>query len=249
MVILDTKRLRELCDAATPGPWQWFGNTKTRDVYLATIDRGRVFVMDFVRWGMTGAQPRFQVRLGEGGGVMRGVGEFGDEESPLGPKFEVSYRRQFVGIGHPDAAFIAAARTAVPDLIDEVERLRAKLDAVANGDFEAWCDKLVASRVANAQHAYDRVVAERDNARANARILAHSYTHDSRPPQHVVDEALAYPARPEPPFVDDESRCAVCGWPLALPPSTAGTCLRGNCSMRPRPERLYAPERAAKESK
>lgn len=36
---------------------------------------------------------------------------------------------------------------------------------------------------------------ERDNARANARILAHSYTHDSRPPRRVVDEALAYPVR------------------------------------------------------
>lgn len=38
--------------------------------------------------------------------------------------------------------------------------------------------------------------AERDNARANARILAHSYTHDSRPPRRVVDESLAYPVDP-----------------------------------------------------
>jgi hypothetical protein len=58
----DLKRAKELCEAATAGPWQWFGNTKMREVYLATIDRGRVFVMDFVRWGMSSAQPRFQLR-------------------------------------------------------------------------------------------------------------------------------------------------------------------------------------------
>lgn len=38
---------------------------------------------------------------------------------------------------------------------------------------------------------------ERDNARANARILAHSYEHDSRPPARVVAESLAYPVWPE----------------------------------------------------
>jgi len=38
------------------------------------------------------------------------------------------------------------------------------------------------------------VVLERDQARANARILAHAYQHDSRPPFSVVAESLAYPA-------------------------------------------------------
>lgn len=42
----------------------------------------------------------------------------------------------------------------------------------------------------------DELRVERDNARAIARVLAHSYTHDSRPPQRMVDEALAFPARP-----------------------------------------------------
>jgi len=36
---------------------------------------------------------------------------------------------------------------------------------------------------------------ERDQARANARILAHAYRHDSRPPEHVVEESLAYPVK------------------------------------------------------
>ena len=55
-------RIEEIAKAATPGPWQWYGNTKMHEVYLATVNRGRVYVMDFVRWGMAGAQPRFQVR-------------------------------------------------------------------------------------------------------------------------------------------------------------------------------------------
>lgn len=45
---------------------------------------------------------------------------------------------------------------------------------------------------------------------------------------------------------DIESRCAVCGWPLAE--RIEDGCTRGNCSYRPRPAVLYAPERAARES-
>jgi len=45
---------------------------------------------------------------------------------------------------------------------------------------------------------------------------------------------------------DIENRCAVCGWPLKERADDG--CVRGNCSMRPRPERLYAPERAKREA-
>jgi hypothetical protein len=37
---------------------------------------------------------------------------------------------------------------------------------------------------------------ERDTSRADARILAHAYEHDSRPPADVVKRALAYPVKP-----------------------------------------------------
>jgi len=37
---------------------------------------------------------------------------------------------------------------------------------------------------------------ERDNARYNARVLAHAFRHDAKPPARVVEESLAYPARP-----------------------------------------------------
>ena len=141
---IDTKKLRELAETATPGPWQWYGNTKQYEVYLATTHSGRRFVMDFVRWGMGGAQPRFQVTIdGEatGGGVMRSLVDLagGDARAKekalglpvLGPLFEVDYRRQFVGIGHPDAAWIAAADPqTVLALLDEVDRLRGLVDAI-----------------------------------------------------------------------------------------------------------------------
>lgn len=45
---------------------------------------------------------------------------------------------------------------------------------------------------------------------------------------------------------DIASRCAVCGWPLAEKPESG--CVRGNCSHRPRPEHLYAPDRAEREA-
>jgi hypothetical protein len=100
---IDLDELERKAKAATPGPWQWYGNSKMHSVYLATVGGGRVFVMDFERWGMTGAQPRFQVDQ-----RMVRLGELAKSEHPLGPKFEVPYRRDFAGIGHPDAAHIAA---------------------------------------------------------------------------------------------------------------------------------------------
>lgn len=45
----------------------------------------------------------------------------------------------------------------------------------------------------------------------------------------------------------DPNRCAVCGWKLAA--SREDGCVRGDCSMRPRPAVLYDEERAAAEAK
>jgi hypothetical protein len=53
------------------------------------------------------------------------------------------------------------------------------------------------------------------------------------------------PVVSEPPWFDDfddQTLCAVCGWTLA--DNADKGCVRGNCSMRPLPERAYAPERA-----
>ena len=50
----------------------------------------------------------------------------------------------------------------------------------------------------------------------------------------------------EEPQLRDQSRCAVCGCPLAK--SIDKGCIRGNCSMRPRPIKLYDVDRAELES-
>ena len=96
--------LRKLAEAAlvddkrcTPGPWEWFGNTKMREVYLATTHSGRVFVMDFVRWGMTNAQPRFQVRYEKNRGVMQPLADLDGDGAP---KMVASHRKEFVGMGY-----------------------------------------------------------------------------------------------------------------------------------------------------
>lgn len=39
----------------------------------------------------------------------------------------------------------------------------------------------------------------------------------------------------------EQDRCAICGWPLD---PEGKMCRRGNCSMRPFPERYYDPARA-----
>lgn len=136
---VDLDELERKARAARPGPWAWFGNSKTYDVYLATVRDGRVFVMDFVRWGMTNAQPRFQIDR-----RMVALGELAKSESELGPKFEVPYRRDFVGIRHPDAEHIAAndpsTTLALIARIRELEALATHVirDYVRNVDEAEW---------------------------------------------------------------------------------------------------------------
>jgi hypothetical protein len=96
-------------DEHTPGPWKWFGNLSTQEVYLATARHGRKFVMQFERWGMRGAQPSFQVRNGAGDGTMKPCKELAVREVP--------YRGDIVEIDHPDARLIAAA----PILLDALK--------------------------------------------------------------------------------------------------------------------------------
>lgn len=125
---VDLDALEATAKAARPGPWQWFGNTKGHWVYLATTHGGRVFVMDFDRWGMTGGQPRFQIDH-----RMVKLGDLAKDEHSLGPKFEVPYRRDFVGIGHPDATHIAANSPDVTiALIARIRELESALLSVAD---------------------------------------------------------------------------------------------------------------------
>lgn len=90
----------------TPGPWAWFQSD--HDIYLATPDRGRLFVMGFRRKGMSGAQPTFAVWEGE------------DRERLGG----FMYKGQDLIIkDHPDAKLIAGS----PDLLFALTRAEALL--------------------------------------------------------------------------------------------------------------------------
>lgn len=118
--------VRKLLKGTTPGPWGWFGCPDA--LTLATKHSGRRYVMDFVRKGMRGAQPRFQP--GKDGMVSAdcllqfAVGDKsvrGDAEAKANDSV---YRYDVVGVDAPDARLIAA----VPEL---AEALLAALAAPA----------------------------------------------------------------------------------------------------------------------
>lgn len=125
---IDLEAIRARRAAAAPGPWHWAGNTDSRNIYLASWRRGagRCTVMDFARWGMQSARPRFiDSEL-----FMNNADEY--------PVWEVSpesrrrddpavYRADIIDIRHPDAQLIAHAPQDIDDLLAEVDRLTAAL--------------------------------------------------------------------------------------------------------------------------
>jgi hypothetical protein len=102
----------------TPGPWSWFGNTDTGEVYLATTHRGRIFVLraELKRRGTLLVQPT------NGNSPMKPHTAFVQYEvcKDAGPnrKDPRIYRADFREIDHPDLRLIAAA----PDLLAACER-------------------------------------------------------------------------------------------------------------------------------
>lgn len=132
-LIDDIKRDR---DAGTPpeyGGWFWNGHGSTNNLSLATQGGGRHYVMDFERWGMRGAQPRFQPR---GKGMVKAASllkfQVGDgtatgmEEAKAD---EGVYRYDIVAIDNPDARRIAHVPAMEEALLAAVE-LEAVVDSI-----------------------------------------------------------------------------------------------------------------------
>lgn len=121
--------IRARADAAHKGPWGWFGNTKMKNVYLATKHSGRIYIMLFERWGMQSAKPIFQEQVGPGEYPQSGmpvVWEVApDATSDDDPRL---YRHTIRSIRNPDAEFIAHSRQDVDDLLAEIDRLNAELE-------------------------------------------------------------------------------------------------------------------------
>jgi hypothetical protein len=113
-------KIRKRADAATFGPWGWFGTPKYP--YLATHHGGRVYVMRFTRSGMQEGTVLFQFHNRLEKAERFAIREVGYRDDLDG------YRE---GIDHPDAIFIAHARADVPFLLDAYDAERKRADGVA----------------------------------------------------------------------------------------------------------------------
>lgn len=118
--------IKERWEKASPGPWHWAGNTATQQLWLATWVKGlgRTSVMDFVRWGMRGAQPRF---ISDEFMMEKASDQVVWEVAPTAtsPNDRRLYRHDVIGIRHPDAEAIAAAPADVATLLATIARVEA----------------------------------------------------------------------------------------------------------------------------
>ena len=145
--MITPERVRELLKDATAGPWRWFGNTEVHTIYLATVNRGRIFIMTFFRWGGEGT-PAFRVTDSEGkNSRMVDAADLAryevapDATSKDDPRL---YRHDFQGLRHPDAELIAAApeiAEAYLEMAAKVERVAALADKWEHGALR-WADPL-----------------------------------------------------------------------------------------------------------
>lgn len=91
----------------TPGPWQWdVSLTSKRAKLMGGTVRYDLLVLDFIRWGMGGAKPRFRTGP-DNMNVMRPVEDF----AVVAPGRE-HHADWFRLVNHPDAKLIESA----PDL-------------------------------------------------------------------------------------------------------------------------------------
>ena len=112
-MIYTPEQIREMLDAATPGPWWWrVGIQADSDTYL--MGGGSNLVMDFRRRAMQRAIARFNVD-----GIMHRADELAVPRK--GQEHNAAWNSTLT---HPDAVLIQEAPTIIGDLLAEVTRLR-----------------------------------------------------------------------------------------------------------------------------
>jgi hypothetical protein len=109
----------------TPGPWRWEFNATHKYVQLCggrpEFDKT---VMDFTRWGMGGATPRF-TGCDDGFRILHKLSDRKDWIAPITDREH--HAHWCATVDHPDARLIAAA----PDLLDQHEADMVDLDLLA----------------------------------------------------------------------------------------------------------------------
>lgn len=96
----------------TPGPWQWELNEKNKQITLCGgATRYDLSVMDFTRWGMGGATPRF-LNTNDGFNTLAPAIDYA--EIVEGREHHAHW---FKTVNHPDAKLIAAA----PELLEALQ--------------------------------------------------------------------------------------------------------------------------------
>lgn len=135
---IDIAAIDARCAAATPGPWFWTGYKRTRALRLQARDGLGSIVMDFDRWGMADAQPRFRVD-----GLMVDAAEL-----PMWREGGGDGRLE--SVAHPDMVFLAHARTDLPALVARVRELEAERDALASSL------RLLVAEEGQTNHLHDR---------------------------------------------------------------------------------------------
>lgn len=181
-------RLRELTDNATPGPWGWRGHD-TGQIECVTLHSGQLRIIGALRSDpcivtlddeslalaylpcdscrkvytegdlFEGHRCEKPENLGTvwlwDKGFVSPANQWAVREQP--------YRSDVKAVEHPDAEFIAAAREAVPALLDEIDWLKAWVDAllVDAETKQADLDRLRA-RLAHSQAEIDRLRVENE---------------------------------------------------------------------------------------
>jgi hypothetical protein len=104
----------------TPGPWRWEFNGATKSVQLVGgKPRYDLTIMDFDRWGMGGAVPRFIEPSESANGLML-MHRLCDRKDWIAPFPNRDHHfRWCAAVTHPDARLMAAA----PDLLEALQAI------------------------------------------------------------------------------------------------------------------------------